>query len=151
MKNSTKNIYRAAGAIFLSVSTGRILLALRSSISTHPRTWGFFGGMVRPHEKIYEGLTREIEEEIGFVPYIEKMFPFNIYESEDKGFNYYSTLIIVEEEFIPKLNKENDGYAWIKIGAWPRPLHPATSPFLNNKDIKSKLNLAWNKNQSTCS
>ena len=70
-----------------------------------------------------EALFRECEEEMGFIPDIAKIYPFDIYESRDKEFRYYTFVCIVDEEFIPQLNKEAVGYAWIKLGTWPKPMH----------------------------
>ena len=46
---------------------------------------------------------------------------------------------MVENEFIPTLNHEHDGYAWVTTGQWPKPLHHGLRNTLQNKTIQSKL------------
>jgi ADP-ribose pyrophosphatase YjhB (NUDIX family) len=111
------------GTIFVSTHTERILLNLRAEHKTHSLCWSLWGGMAEGEETPKETLYRELSEEMGFVPPISKIYPFDIYESKDKHFRYYSFVCIVEEEFIPILNAESDGYAWLKIGVWPKPMH----------------------------
>ena len=55
----------ASGCIFLSTTTGRIMMQLRSDGVTHARKWGFFGGKSENKERPSETLYREIEEEVG--------------------------------------------------------------------------------------
>jgi hypothetical protein len=45
----------------------------------------------------------------------------------------------VEQEFVPKLNGEHSGYAWVSINCWPLPLHEGVKKTLQNKSIKNKL------------
>lgn len=115
---------KSAGALIKSVNTNRYLFLLRSSISSYPSRWGLVGGKVYHDELLLEGLEREIEEEIGFLPKINKWVAFNCFISMDKKFQYHSFLLLTDNEFIPKLNHENDGYAWVDIDYPPKPLHP---------------------------
>ena len=55
---------KAVGTIFLSLKTDRILLGLRSTDSSHPLTWSFFGGKVEEGETLGYALQRELEEEL---------------------------------------------------------------------------------------
>lgn len=88
-------------------------------------------------EQPQPALMRELEEEMGAVPEIERVYPFDVYQSRDKHFKYYSFVCIVEEEFIPELNKESAGYAWVDLGQWPKPMHQgAKISFCNNKSLK---------------
>ncbi len=52
-----------------------------------------------------------------------------------------SFVSIITDEFHPELNDEHVGYAWVDIGAWPRPLHAGTRLILQNKNNIKKLNL----------
>lgn len=127
----------AVGALILSVETESVLLGLRAPYKTHPMSWALFGGMIEEGETPKEGLYRELKEELGFIPDITKIYPFDVYVSKDKHFKYYSYLVIVEEEFTPNLNKENAGYSWTKLGNWPKPMHQgAKISFCNNKSIE---------------
>lgn len=136
-----KNIYRAAGALFISRKTERIMLQLRSEQTSASGQWSFVGGMVRSDESIMKGLTREILEEIGDVSKILKSYPLDVFHSADGKFNYYSVLVIVEDEFIPTLNEESDGYCWVKVGQWPYPLHQGAKALLTNENIQA--NILW--------
>lgn len=129
----------AAGAVFVAADTKRILLNLRSKEVSKAGNWGFFGGKIKDSEKILEGLSRELMEEIGFIPKYIKVYPVDIFRSDDDKFNYYSILIIVDKEFIPDLQYESDGYCWTKIGSWPKPLHPGAKAVLCNNNFEKNI------------
>jgi len=129
----------ASGCVFLAIDSGRILLQQRSNKSSHPRSWGFFGGKAHQGETPLKALLRELDEEVGILPDVEKVYPLNIFTSPDKKFIYNTFVVAVFEEFIPVLNNESDGYCWVKINNWPRPLHPGVKAQLYNKDIIKKL------------
>ena len=129
----------ASGCIFLSIDTGRVMLQQRSGAVNHPRTWGFFGGKSEGNERPSETSYREMEEEIGLVPAIDKVIPINKFTSPNKKFIYNSFVVTVDDEFIPVLNNESDGYCWVKIGNWPRPLHPGAKIQFNSKQFVKKL------------
>ena len=129
----------AAGVVFLAKDTGRCLLQLREGNKRFNNTWGFWGGMIEDGETPYECITRELGEEIGFVPELQKLNPIDVYQSKDKNFYYYSFVYVVEEEFIPSLNSESAGYAWIDIGVWPKPLHNGSHITLNKNGGTDKL------------
>lgn len=98
--------------------------------------WSLWGGMVEDGEQPKDALLRELTEEMGFVPDIERIYPFDVYQSKDKHFKYYSFVSVVEEEFVPELNQESCGYCWIDLGLWPKPMHQgAKISFCNNKAI----------------
>lgn len=129
----------AAGVLFLSIETGRCLLQLRNSNKRQKGTWGFFGGLLEKGETPYEAIQRELTEEIGFVPELQKLNPIDVYQSKDKKFMYYSFVYVVECEFIPTLNAESAGYAWVNIGSWPMPLHEGCKATLKKNKGESKL------------
>lgn len=114
----------SAGALFKSEKTNRYLFILRSSKTSYPSRWSLVGGKVHHDELVLDGLTREITEELGFIPEITKWCPFNCFTSIDKKFQYHSCLLLTPNEFIPHLNNESDGYAWVNIDNPPKPLHP---------------------------
>jgi len=129
----------ACGTIFIAANTGRVLLNLRSPYKSHNLTWSLWGGMVEGDESIKDCLFRELAEEMGFVPNIKKINPFDIYESKDKHFRYYSFVCVVDSEFIPQINKEAVGYCWTKLGIWPTPMHEGAEITLCNEKSMSKL------------
>lgn len=128
-----------AGVVFLALDTGRCLLQLRNSDKRYKHTWGFFGGICEHNETPFEAIKRELVEEIGFIPQLEKLNPIDIYESKDKNFYYYSFAAVVDKEFSPKLNGESAGYAWVNIGNWPQPLHQGAKVTLGKNKGTEKL------------
>jgi len=125
------------GTLIISSKTERVLLNLRATYKTHPTQWSLWGGMMEDNETPKQGLFRELEEEMGFIPEITKIYPFDVYQSKDKHFKYYSFVIVTEDEFVPILNKESAGYCWIDLGSWPKPMHQgAKISFCNQKSIE---------------
>lgn len=129
----------AAGVLFLSKKTGRVLFQLRNSDKRYKHTWGFWGGMIEENETPYEAIKRELIEEIGSLPEISKLNPIDIYQSTNKQFIYYSFVAVVDNEFIPVLNKESAGYAWVDIGVWPMPMHEGAKITLTRNNGTEKL------------
>ncbi len=96
-----------------------------------------FGGMIEDNETPRDALLRELSEEMGFVPEIVKIYPFDIFVSKDKHFRYYSFVSVVKEEFIPILNKESVGYCWVDFNNLPKPMHQgAKISFCNEKAVE---------------
>ncbi len=112
-----------AGCLFYSLATKRYLFLLRNR-SKYSGTWGLPGGKVEKDESIIDGLYREVDEEMGNVPAFHKVIPIETFTSDDYYFNYHTFLITVTDEFIPELNEEHRGYAWVNIADHPKPLHP---------------------------
>jgi ADP-ribose pyrophosphatase YjhB (NUDIX family) len=136
------------GALIISSKTKRILLNLRAPHKTHSQQWSLWGGMVENNEQPKDALLRELSEEMNFVPDIERIYPFDIYQSKDKHFKYISFVAVVEEEFIPELNSESCGYAWINLSQWPKPMHQgAKISFCNSRaEERLRMILAQHKN-----
>jgi 8-oxo-dGTP pyrophosphatase MutT (NUDIX family) len=137
------------GTLIVSTKTSRVLLSLRSPHKTHPMQWSLFGGMAEENEQPKEALLRELSEEMNFIPDIEKIYPFDIYQSKDKQFRYYSFVCVVIDEFAPELNDENCGYCWVNLGQFPRPMHQgAKISFCNTKAVeRMKLILAQHQDK----
>lgn len=131
----------ACGAIFISKKTGRVLLNLRAPDKTFRLKWSLWGGMMEHQETPKECLLREMSEEMGSIPNINKIYPYDVYESRDKNFKYYSFICIVDDEFIPVLNDESVGYCWTKLGIWPSPMHEGARQTLCNEESLKKLHL----------
>jgi 8-oxo-dGTP pyrophosphatase MutT (NUDIX family) len=129
----------ASGTLFYSIKTKRVLMQLRSSNCSYPLTWSLWGGKSENNERPVETLLREIEEEMGETPEILKIYPLHKYISKDGSFEYNSFCCVVHDEFIPSLNKESAGYAWIEPNRWPKPLHNGARGFLLSKTFKNKL------------
>lgn len=129
----------ASGCIFIAQNTKRILMQQRSNDVKYPGTWAFFGGKSEGDERPVETLLREIQEEIGALPAYEKVIPVSSFTSNDKKFVYHTFAVIVKKEFIPDLNSESSGYAWVDISNTPQPLHPGVLSQINNKFFLKKI------------
>ena len=127
-----------SGALFYSTSSKRFLFLQRTDEKTKGH-WGLVGGMTKFNESAFEGLKREITEEIGTTPSYKKIIPLELFTSNDQKFRFNTYLIAVENEFIPKLNDEHSGYCWCNFECWPKNLHAGLKNTLNNKSIKGKL------------
>ena len=62
-----------------------------------------------------------------------KVFPLDQYHARDNSFSYYTFVVIVEEEFVPIINDESGGYAWLDCKYFPKPLHPGAKRTLFKK------------------
>lgn len=127
-----------SGALFYTLKSKRFLLLYRKN-GKRSEQWGIVGGTNEGSETPWEGLKREIEEEIGFLPSIKKTIPLETFISSDSHFQFHTYLCVIEEEFIPNLNNEHDGYAWVGFNNWPKPLHQGLRNTLSSKINKAKL------------
>lgn len=135
--NSKKII--CSGAIICSRATQRVLL-LQKSNGKHNGTWGLVGGTHQQGETAWQGLQREIEEELKFLPNISKIIPLEKFVSNDNLFNFSTYFCIVEDEFVPKLSVEHLGWGWFNLSYFPKPVHKALDLSLKNKIIQNKIN-----------
>lgn len=135
MENSSIN---AVGVWFYSTSTQRYLYLLRND-PRHPNTWGLPGGKIEAGETLIEAMNRECTEELGFVPAYIKLVPLEKFTSADQGFCYHTFFCTVDSEFIPTLNDEHIGWAWIASGTWPKPMHPGLWSTINFDAVKEKI------------
>jgi len=100
-----------SGALFYAKSTKRFLFLLRTQGRTS-ESWGIVGGKKEDFDaNNFEALKREIAEEIGVIPPIRKTIPLELFISKDNKFFYHTYLMIIDDEFIPKLNSEHSGWA----------------------------------------
>lgn len=127
-----------SGALFYALDTKRFLFLHRANGKT-AGTWGLVGGGNELGESPFEGLTREIQEEVGDLPKFVKIIPLETFVSNDEKFNFHTYLVVVKKEFLPDLNNEHDGYAWTSFGKWPKTLHQGLRNTLQNKTNLSKL------------
>ena len=126
------------GALFYAKSTKRFLL-IQKAEGKHKGVWGLVGGTNTQGETAWQGLQREIQEEIGFLPAILKTIPLEKFVSNDNLFNFYTYLCIIEEEFIPTLSIEHMAWSWAVLDHAPKPLHQGLRNSLSNKTLRIKL------------
>jgi len=139
METHSLNQIICSGGLFLSRNTKRFLLLLRAQGKT-ANTWGLVGGKKEPADLTpFDALNREIAEEVGVIPKIRKAVPLELFTSNDQHFQYHTYVLIIDREFIPTLNDEHSGYAWVELNNWPKPLHRGLKNTLNGKTIKGKL------------
>jgi len=127
-----------SGALFYTLDTNRFLFLHRTQ-GKRANLWGLVGGTNEGTETPWEGLRREIEEEIGFLPDIKKTLPLESFISSDSHFHFHTYLCIVDDEFVPNLNDEHNGYAWCAFTKWPKPLHHGLRNTLQSKVNLNKL------------
>jgi 8-oxo-dGTP pyrophosphatase MutT (NUDIX family) len=129
----------AVGVWFYAVNTQRYLYLLRDD-TRHPQTWGLPGGKIESGESLIDAIQRECTEELGSMPDYLKLLPLEKFTSTDGGFSYHTFFCSIDKEFIPTLNKEHIGYAWINSGTWPRPMHPGLWSTVNFDAVQNKIN-----------
>ena len=131
-----------SGALLYAKNSQRFLFLHRAQ-GKNGNLWGLAGETNEASETPWTGLVREIKEEIGCIDII-KSIPLETFVSNDDYFLFHTYLCIVEHEFLPILNQEHDGYAWVKLSMWPKPLHPGLRNTLNTKINQAKLQTVIN-------
>ena len=134
---ATRHI-KAVGILFFSVSTNRYLYLMRND-AKHMGNWGLPGGKIEKSETILDAINRECIEEIGFVPDFIKLMPIEKFTSPDGRFTYHTFFCSVSEEFVPTLNHEHIGWAWVQSGHSPRPMHPGLWSTVNIEAVQEKV------------
>lgn len=126
-----------SGALFYTLDTHRFLFLHRTK-GKQNNLWGLVGGTNEGPETPWESLKREITEEIGTTE-IKKTIPLETFISNDSKFLFHTYLCVVDKEFLPVLNDEHDGFAWVSFTKWPKPLHHGLRNTLTNKTNQTKL------------
>lgn len=129
---------KAVGVWFRASDTGRYLYLLRNDVK-HPGAWGLPGGKLETGETLLGGMERECTEELGGFPEYQRLVPLEKFTSADQNFEYHTWVCAVATEFVPRLNDEHLGYAWIDAGTWPRPMHPGLWSTVNIDTIQAKI------------
>ena len=135
-------INQSAGVFFYSIYTNRYLYLLRTD-TRNPGNWGIPGGKIEQDETLLQGISRECQEEIGFFPNNVKLIP--IQKFINNSFTYHTFFCEVTDEFIPILNDEHCGYAWVGGNQYPKPLHPGLFSTVNFDVVQSKLDALTKK------
>lgn len=127
---------QGVGVFFYCADTDRFLYLLRAD-ARNPDTWGLPGGGVDRGESLLAAIERECQEEIQYWPRDAKLIPLQRYVNN--SFAYHTFFCAVDQEFVPQLNSEHTGYAWINSGIHPRPLHPGLFGTINFDLVKEKI------------
>ena len=141
-----RSLTKGVGTLIYALDTKRYLFLLRNT-GSWSMTWGLPGGKINQNETLVEGLNREIQEELGGKIYSPNFVPIEIFTSKNEKFMYHTYFVAVEYEFLPKLNQEHSGYAWLPLDALPKPLHPGVYRTLSNQEIVGKIQEA----ETSCS
>lgn len=114
-----------AGLLFLSSTTGRILLILEDqkwTVPTFPRSTNLLDDAKPLITSLYGKEAR--------------VLPIELYLSEDKGFEYGTYVCLVKDEF---LTTSVDTIAWSHLDYLPKQLHNGLKTTLNNPLTRAKI------------
>jgi len=114
-------------------------LLLQKDHGKHSDTWGLVGGTNLANENPWQGLQREIEEELGSLPAIKKALPLEKFTSNDAVFSFHTYFCVVEDEFVPILSDEHNAWGWFTLSRFPKPIHKGLDLSLRNRVIQTKI------------
>ncbi len=134
----TGTLIDCSGALICARSTKRFLL-LQKKTGKHAGRWGLVGGTNMQNETAWQGLQREITEEIGSLPVIKKTLPLEKFVSNDSLFNFHTYFCLVDNEFVPVLSQEHVAWGWFDINNLPKPVHKGLDLSLRNRIIQTKI------------
>lgn len=134
-------LVEGVGAFIHAKDTGRYLFLLRTN-GSWPMTWALPGGKLMPGENDIDGLFREMEEELGGKINDPVLIQVDKFISKNNRFTYTTYFAPVDSEFIPLLNSEHIGYAWLPLTNAPNPLHPGIYRTLKNASVMDQIKRA---------
>jgi ADP-ribose pyrophosphatase YjhB (NUDIX family) len=132
------SVVNAVGVWFYAVDTGRYLYLMRDD-PKHPDTWGLPGGRIESGESLLDAIHRECREELGSMPDYVRLVPLEKFTTADQHFAYHTFFCSVAAEFVPELNHEHTGWAWLASGIWPKPMHPGLWSTVNFDAVRDKI------------
>lgn len=140
---------QGAGCLVLAQSTGRLLIPHRSEAVLEPGTWGVWGGAIDAGQSPSESVLRELKEEAGYQGQVLEKIPLYVFQDEGSGFKYSNFLVIVPEEFEPRLNWETEEAKWFSLDQLPDPKHFGLEALLGDRPslttIRFKIQQAHNQ------
>lgn len=131
-------LVEGVGALIYSKTTGRYLFLLRNT-GSYAFTWALPGGKLDINESMDLALAREIQEELGGMIIDAELVLIERFVSNNGRFHYHTYFVDVDNEFVPVLNDEHIGYAWLPLASAPKPLHPGLARTLNSESVKKKI------------
>ena len=105
-------------------------------------TWALPGGKLNPGENTVDGLCREIEEELGGKINDPVLIQVDKFIAKNNRFSYTTYFAPVDKEFLPYLNSEHLGYAWLPLAYAPSPLHPGIYRTIKNPGVMEQIRIA---------
>ena len=112
-----------AGLLFLSRTTGRILLILEDqkwTVPTFPRS----------------STILDDAQQLLSIYSIGRILPIELYLSEDRGFEYGTYVCLTDSEF---LTTASQTICWASFDCLPKNLHGGIKTTLNNPLIRAKI------------
>jgi len=130
-----------AGALVFSLNTSRFLIGHRSSMVEQPNTWGTFGGAIDSDEQPLKAAIREVVEETGLSlnDIVDSKLVYT-FEHPESGFRYFNYIVVVEDEFTPRLNWENQEAKWFECHDIPQPIHFGLQSLIDSSGFKNFIN-----------
>ena len=135
---TVKDRIECSGAIICAKDTSRILL-LQKTEGKHAGRWVLPGGTSLEGETAFQGLQRELQEEVGCLPNFIKIIPLEKFVSNDQIFMFNTYFCIIDSEFCAKLSDEHSGWGWFNINRLPKPAHQGLEASLKNKNTQLKI------------
>lgn len=133
-----KERIECSGAIICAKDTARILL-LQKTDGKHSGRWVLPGGTNNEGENPFQGLQRELQEEIGTLPSFTKVIPLEKFVSKDMVFMFNTYFCIVEQEFCVITSQEHSGWGWFQLDRLPKPTHQGLEQSIRNKNTQLKI------------
>ena len=131
-------LVEGVGALIYSKNSGRYLFLLRNT-GSYAFTWALPGGKLDINESMDLALAREIQEELGGMIVDAELVLIERFVSNNGRFHYHTYFVDVDNEFVPVLNSEHVGYAWLPLASAPRPLHPGLQRTLTSQSVLGKI------------
>lgn len=135
------HLTEGVGSLIFSSSTRRYLFLLRNN-GSYAMTWGLPGGKLDGEEPMDTALAREISEELGGYIIDAELILIERFVSPNRNFVYHTYFVHVDNEFVPELNDEHVGYAWLPLSAAPKPLHPGLVRTFGSDSVMKKIKIA---------